>query len=73
MLLLSPSPSKIISETITLYFPSENSTIKFKSNDWLEDLKKAEEVRLNLIEEIKNLKAEVKYERQLRLEGAKHH
>ena len=47
--------------------------LKSKSNDWLADLKKAEEVRLQLVEEIKNLKAEVKYERQLRLEGAKHH
>lgn len=49
------------------------NNLKFKSNDWIADLKHAEEVRLKLAEEIKNLKAEVKYERQLRLEGAKHH
>ena len=47
--------------------------LKFKSNDWIADLKKSEEVRLKLVEEIKNLKAEVKYERQLRIEGAKYH
>lgn len=47
--------------------------LKSKSNDWIADLKHAEEVRLKLAEEIKNLKAEVKYERLLRIEGAKHH
>lgn len=68
---LSENNFNLIKEIRELEIKFNN--LKFKSNDWLEDLKKAEEVRLSLIEEIKNLKAEVKYERQLRLEGAKHH
>ena len=68
---------------------SEVKFINLKSivTDYTFDLKQSEEARLKLVkiknylqeqlrkagEEIKNLKAEVKYERQLRLEGAKHH
>lgn len=61
--------------------------LKSRATDWTTDLNNAEEARLKLVkiknylqdqlrkagEEIKNLKSEVKYERQLRLEGAKHH
>lgn len=61
--------------------------LKSRVTDYTFDLKQSEEARLKLVkiknylqeqlrkagEEIKNLKAEVKYERQLRLEGAKHH
>lgn len=61
--------------------------LKSRANDWIADLNSSEEARLKLVkiknflqdklreqsEEVKNLKAEVKYERQLRVEGAKHH
>jgi len=48
-----------------------------KHKDEIEMLTKQKEYLQNQLrkagEEIKNLKAEVKYERQLRLEGAKYH
>lgn len=68
---LSENNFNLIKEIKDLEIKFNN--LKFKSNDWIADLKKAEEVRLKLVEEIKNLKAEVKYERQLRIEGAKYH
>jgi hypothetical protein len=56
------------------------TNLKYKSNDWIADLKYAEEVRLKLVkenialrEEIKNLKDDIKYERELRIAGAKYH
>ena len=56
------------------------NNLKYKSNDWIADLKHAEEVRLKLVkenialrEEIKNLKDDIKYERELRIAGAKYH
>jgi|TARA_B100000959_G_scaffold30394_1_gene29025 chromosome segregation ATPase len=50
---------------------------KYKHKDEIEMLTKQKEYLQNQLrkagEEIKNLKAEVKYERELRLKGAKYH
>jgi hypothetical protein len=75
---LSENNFNLIKEIKDLEIKFNN--LKYKSNDWIADLKHAEEVRLKLVkenialrEEIKNLKDDIKYERELRIAGAKYH
>jgi hypothetical protein len=75
---ISDNNLSLIQEVKDLEIKLEN--LKAKSNDWITDLKYSNEVRLNLVkensslrEEIKNLKDDIKYERELRIAGAKYH